>query len=196
MSHLCRLMQISWRCFSVRAPSTLRLDNKSYTLLEIPRRSRRGFFIVVAPLCPRDEWWDSRWSVENLNVLLDEILQKYRADATRIYLTGWSMGGAGVWRMASDFPVRFAAIAPISGRSQLKYVPQLQGTPVWAFHGAKDSVVPPSESQKMVAALQNKGAVARLTIFPDTNHDAWQQVYRDPQFYEWLLGYSKHKAPN
>ena len=45
MSHLCRLMQISWRCFSVRAPSTLRLDNKSYTLLEIPRRSRRRFFI-------------------------------------------------------------------------------------------------------------------------------------------------------
>ncbi len=147
-------------------------------------------FIVVAPLCSPDEWWDSHWSVENLSALLDEILEKYHGDSRRIYLTGWSMGGAGTWKLASSYPTRFAAIAPISGKSQTKYVVPLRNTPVWAFHGAEDTTVPVVESQKMVDALQNIGGTARLTIFPHTDHEAWPQVYSDPQFYDWLLKYS------
>jgi predicted peptidase len=152
-------------------------------------------FIVVAPLCSPDEWWDSRWSLENLNVLVDELIEKYRVDSRRIYLTGWSMGGAGSWKLANDYSIRFAAVAPISGRTQIKYAAQLRNTPVWAFHGAKDTIVPVSESQKLIDALQNIGGNARLTIFPDTGHDAWQQAYNDPQFYEWLLKYSNKDTP-
>lgn len=148
-------------------------------------------FIVVAPLCLPEEWWDSHWSLENVNVLLDELIEKYHVDARRIYLTGWSMGGAGSWKLASDYPARFAAVVPISGKTQLKYVAPLRNMPVWAFHGAEDPVVPVSESQKIVDALQNSGGNARLTIFPDIGHDAWRQVYTDPKLYEWLLKQSK-----
>lgn len=147
-------------------------------------------FIVVAPLCPPDEWWDSRWSVENLNVLLDELLDKYRVDSSRIYLTGWSMGGAGAWRLASQYPSRFAAVVPICGKSQLKFVDSLRDTPVWAFHGDKDTVVAVRESQKMVDGLKKLGGEAQLTVFPDTGHEAWPQVYSDPLLYEWLLKHS------
>ena len=31
----------------------------------------------------------------------------------RVYVTGLSMGGYGAWRLASEYPKRFAAIAPI-----------------------------------------------------------------------------------
>ena len=148
-------------------------------------------FIVVAPLCSPEEWWDSHWSLENLNVLLDELIEKYRVDSRRVYLTGWSMGGAGSWKLANDYSTRFAAVVPISGKTQLKYVAQLRNTPIWVFHGAKDTVVPVSESQKMVDALQNSGGNARLTVFPDTDHEAWQQAYTNPQLYEWLLKQSK-----
>jgi predicted peptidase len=66
--------------------------------------------------------------------------------------------------------------------------------PVWAFHGAKDTVVPVSESQKMIDSLKNIGGDAQLTIFPDTAHEAWRQAYSNPQFYEWLLKYSLRVA--
>lgn len=158
------------------------------------RMGRKLPFVVVAPLCSPEEWWDSRWSLENLNVLLDELTEKYRVDSKRIYLTGWSMGGAGSWKLSSDYPTRFAAVVPISGRTQLKYVAQLQNMPTWAFHGAKDTVVPVNESQKMIDALQNSGGNARLTIFPDTGHEVWLQAYTDPQLYEWLLKQSKKEA--
>jgi predicted peptidase len=153
-------------------------------------------FVVVAPLCSPEEWWDSHWSLENLNVLLDEVIGKYHVDSRRVYLTGWSMGGAGSWKLASDYPARFAAVVPISGKTQLKYAARLRNMPVWAFHGAKDPVVPVSESQKMTDALQTSGSDARLTIFPDTAHEAWQQAYTDPKLYEWLLKQStKETAP-
>jgi predicted peptidase len=148
-------------------------------------------FLVIAPLCPADEWWDSRWSVESLNTLLDEVLENYRADSSRVYVTGWSMGGAGVWRLAHDFPHRFAAIAPLCGKSQLRYVESLKNTAVWAFHGAKDSVVPFTESQKMIDALQNIGAEARLTTLAEAEHEIWPQVYNNIEFYDWLLKHTK-----
>ena len=153
-------------------------------------------FIVVAPQCPADEWWDSRWSIETLSALLDDVAEKYNVDARRVYLTGWSMGGAGTWRFASEYPKRFAAIAPICGRSQLRYVPQLQTTPVWAFHGEKDTIVPISESQKMVDSLKAAGGQARLALLKDVGHEAWREAYSDPRLYEWFLLHSKKQDDN
>lgn len=90
-------------------------------------------------------------------------------------------------KLASDYAPRFAAVVPASGRTQLKYVAPLHNTPIWAFHGADDPVVPLSESQKLIDALQKSGGNARLTILPNTGHDAWRQAYTDPKLYEWLL---------
>lgn len=163
---------------------------KQEGLPSVLRTGKKLPFIVVAPLCPLDDWWDSRWSVENVNVLLDELLEKYRGDASRVYLTGWSMGGAGTWRLASSYPTRFAAIAPVSARGQTRYVASLKNTPVWAFHGDEDTTVPLGESQKMVSALQSIGGNVQLTVLPHTDHDAWPQVYNKPELYDWLLKYS------
>ncbi len=46
-------------------------------------------FIVISPQCPEEE----RWSVEVLDMLLDEMAVRYRVDSTRLYVTGLSMGG-------------------------------------------------------------------------------------------------------
>jgi len=38
----------------------------------------------------------------------------YSVDADRVYLTGVSMGGAGVWQISMHYPHLFAAVAPVS----------------------------------------------------------------------------------
>ena len=68
-------------------------------------------FIVVSPQCPTGEWW----SEDVLNALLDEVIETYRVDETRIYVTGLSMGSYGTWRLAQTYPDRIAAIVPICG---------------------------------------------------------------------------------
>jgi pimeloyl-ACP methyl ester carboxylesterase len=147
-------------------------------------------FVIVAPQSP-----DWSWSVAALGALLDEVLRRYRVDADRVYLVGNSMGGAGTWALAARWPERFAAIAPICGRGDPASAGRLRGVPTWAFHGADDRVVPPEESERMVAALEEAGGDARLTVYPGVGHDAWTPTYADPKFYEWLLRHRRGATP-
>ncbi len=146
-------------------------------------------FIVISPQCSADSWW--LFEIEALNRLLDEVIHRYKVDVDRVYLTGLSMGGFGVWGLATAHPERFAAIAPICGRAITLLAAKLKHVPVWAFHGAFDEVVPLIESQKMVNAVRAAGGDARLTIYPEADHDAWSQAYADPELYRWLLSHTR-----
>jgi predicted peptidase len=140
-------------------------------------------FIVVSPQCPAEGWWSS----EILATLLDEVEKKYRVDRKRIYLTGLSMGGFGTWNLAMEQPDRFAAIAPICGRGNPLLSHRIKHVPVWVFHGAKDKVVPLSNSHEMVRSLRRHGAKPKFTIYPDAAHDSWTRTYENPRLYAWLL---------
>jgi predicted peptidase len=144
-------------------------------------------FIIVSPQCPNDIWWPEQTDV--LISLFDDIETKYRVDTDRIYLTGLSMGGFGTWSLTERYPQRFAAIAPICGGGERYAANRLKDVPVWAFHGAKDNVVPVARSQEMVDAVKKAGGDAKLTIYPEAEHDSWTQTYDNPQLYEWLLSH-------
>ncbi len=63
---------------------------------------------------------------------------------------------------------------------------------VWAFHGGKDDVVPPSESERMVESFQKaKVTDIKLTMYPDDGHDSWTHAYNEPDLYDWLLRHSR-----
>jgi predicted peptidase len=152
-------------------------------------------FVVISPQCAEGETWD----VEKLDVLLDEILGAYNVDPDRVYLTGLSMGGYGTWEWASSEPSRFAAAVPICGGGDPLKVRLASGErrrrlstlPIWAFHGARDSVVALTESERMIAAYREVGNDPRLTIYPEAQHDSWTPTYANPELYEWLLQQSR-----
>jgi poly(3-hydroxybutyrate) depolymerase len=48
--------------------------------------------------------------------LMDAVQATYRIDPKRIVVTGFSMGGAGVWHFAGKYPDRFTAAVPVAGR--------------------------------------------------------------------------------
>jgi predicted peptidase len=154
-------------------------------------------FILVSPQCRAGE----SWSDEALLGLLDAVMKKHRVDPTRVYLTGLSMGGYGTWSLGLKYPERFAAIAPICGGGDFLPVllpgqgkqAALKRLPVWAFHGAKDMLVPLSESERMVNALKKAGNQnVKLTVYPEAEHDSWTETYQNQELYDWML---QHKAP-
>lgn len=150
---------------------------------KLVKNGKKFPFILVSPQCPNGKWWN----MESLTLLLDDVQSRLRVDKSRIYVTGVSMGGYGTWELALTQPDRFAAIVPICGGSRTYMGRLLTHMPVWAFHGAKDTVVNPRESEEMVAAINAAGGDAKLTIYPDATHDSWTRTYENPEVYEWML---------
>jgi predicted peptidase len=153
-------------------------------------------FVVVSPQCPEGEVWDDA----TLLALIDKLSAKHRIDTKRIYLTGLSMGGYGSWSLATRHPERFAAVAPICGggeRIRLLLMSEsqrkaLKSLGIWAFHGAKDSVVPLEESERMIKAVKAAGNPApKFTIYPEADHDSWTEAYNNPELFAWFLKHSR-----
>jgi len=159
--------------------------------LSLVKQGRNFPFIIVAPQCAEARVWEN----EPLLQLLDQVETQYAVDPKRVYLTGLSMGGYGTWKLGLQHPERFAALVPICGGGNLidavlgprDKPAEFKHLPVWAFHGAKDNVVPVSESERMVEQLKKLGAKnVKLTIYPEANHNSWTETYNNPKLYEWL----------
>jgi predicted peptidase len=147
-------------------------------------------FILVAP---QSRSVKDDWSIESLDALLDHVLATYAGDPDRVYLTGLSMGGYGAWNWACHRPSAFAAIAPIAGEGNTDLADQLRDVPVWAFHGGKDPEVAVTEEERMINEVKRLGGDAKLTIYPDAGHNAWERAYGDPALFEWFLSHRRSK---
>ena len=142
-------------------------------------------FILVSPQSPR-----GGWSSDSLNGLLDEVISKYKVDKERIYLTGLSMGGFGTWSLATAHPERFAAIAPICGGGNPARANRLKGLPIWAFHGAKDDVVPLSASESMIKALKDDRRESQIHRLSRSQTRLVDRDLQQPRVYKWFLDHS------
>jgi len=141
---------------------------------------------VLAPQCPESEYWDS----EVLYRLILKIQKENNIDATRIYLTGLSMGGWGAWNLAFAHPEMFAALVPIAGF--VDRVPMIENCkvatiPIRIFHGLLDDVVDVNYSIAIYKKLKTCNADIGLTIFDDAGHDSWTRVYDNKNIYDCMF---------
>lgn len=153
--------------------------------------------LVAAPQCPADSDWELQ--ADALLALLDDLQARYPVDARRLYLTGLSMGGRGTWLLALLQPERFAAAVPVCGRRPGplrpgEIPPALARLPIWAFHGARDAVVPATETEAIVAGLRAAGGDVRCTIYADAGHDSWTAAYAEPELVSWLFAQRRPDA--
>jgi predicted peptidase len=145
-------------------------------------------FMVLTPQNPHPR---KLWNETALIALLDKIENDYRVDRSRIWIAGLSRGGYGAWRMAIQYPDRFAALVAICGESPDHYAGWLGQMPIWVFHGEKDRTIAIRESDEMVTALRKNGNPVRYTKYPDLGHNAWERAFSDPELYTWLLAQRK-----
>jgi len=151
---------------------------------EITNKHDNFPFIVVAPLCAENTWFDV---FEQLKRLVYKVSCEPFTDKKRIYAMGASMGGYCTWQLAMSMPHFFAAIVPICGGGMYWNAARLINVPIWAFHGEKDTVVEVEESIKMVDAVNKCGGCAKITIYPENQHDAWSDTYNNIEVFNWLL---------
>lgn len=143
----------------------------------------RGF-LILAP-----QTADQTWKPSLVKQWLELMMTRYRIDPHRVYLTGISMGGGGAISCLDSYgpSVPFAAIAPISGDWTqpgsvlgLPSCARLSKTPIWAFAGNIDDVIPHQFSINLIAYLNRHCSPAepdRLTLSRGRFHDVWSRTY-------------------
>lgn len=145
-------------------------------------------FILLSPQCPDDRLWN----IDHLEALLDDVLEKYNVDRSRVYLTGMSMGGAGTWSWVSRPDNPFAAAVAVCGfGNPINLRLQHSTTPIWAIHGDADQSVPVTDSKDLIEATQKNSVECKLTIYPGVGHGSWNQAYDDPEVFAWMLSHRK-----
>jgi predicted peptidase len=140
---------------------------------------------------PPDGW---NLMAEELVAIVDSALERYKGDPKRVYLTGLSYGGFGTWYLATKYPDKFAAIAPVVGYGHPDMAPVLAAakTPMWVFAGGRDAIVPLRYFYPLLNRLEELGHPdVRFTIEADMGHPTWVRVYASQDLYSWLLSHSK-----
>lgn len=151
---------------------------------------------------------------------IDEAKRRFSVDEDRVYLTGESMGGHGVWAVASRHPDVFAAAAPIYGGwdfritnvsnpvetqqpktevgafaaeagSSFSHAENLLNVPLLIVHGDADTAVHVENSRHAVRMLQRWGYDVRYHEMPGWAHE---DLYRIPVA-EWLLQHTRKSTP-
>lgn len=138
-----------------------------------------------------------------INDVVNYAIAHYRVDASRIYITGNSMGGGGAWDYARTYPTRVAAVVPMAGASNpnIQKATPIAGShvPVWAFNNSGDPTVPVSWTNSWVTFINSlhPSPAARKTIFTASSHDCWTKAsnpaYRETygNIYEWMLRFKR-----
>jgi predicted peptidase len=144
-------------------------------------------FLAVFPQSAEQTWDAASADGQRVMAILDEICREFTIDPDRVYLTGMSMGGGGVWSLAATYPERWGSIAPVCGYGDPAWAGRFADIPCWCFHGALDNVIPVEQSRAMIRALREAGGQPRYTEYPDVRHDSWKPAYANDELYEWFL---------
>jgi predicted esterase len=144
--------------------------------------------------------------------------QRFAVDDDRVYLMGYSMGGAGTWNVGTRHPDLFAALAPyyggwdyrvflpeqmLSGMGRLDRMrwerdssfasaEQLLNLPIWVTHGDADLTVDVAQSRYGVRLLQRWGYDVRYREVPGGGH---AELGGYDELFPWMLSHTRQTNP-
>lgn len=169
--------------------------------------------IVIFPQCPREDFWaDARSeyrgatritlfqssgeptkTMKMLLQLVDSFTSLETVDKKRMYAGGLSMGGMGTFELLYHRPI-FAAAFPICGGGNPAIVNDYnKQTSFWVFHGKEDKIVPHKYSDQIVRALKENNFDVRYSLYPEVEHNSWENAFHEPNLLPWLFSKSIEK---
>lgn len=165
----------------------------------LPENQKRFPCYVAAPQTQRG-WNNYVGSREQAEVLpglgegsrlaleiVEHLCKEFPIDERRIYVTGQSMGGSGVWNVITHRPRLFAAAVICCASASHEDGTASIEMPVWNFHGDSDQGVPVSVSRERMAARRKAGGHPLYTEYAGVDHNVWQWAYTEPEMLNWVF---------
>lgn len=180
-------------------------------ILDYAKKTGRKF-LVLLPQCPSGQDWlhggrfRSRGEHRNAsrgtantssggeNVpgmlaaeLVKDKMKEFNVPANRVFISGFSMGGAACYGIMIRNPGLFSKALIVSSGGQPNMAPRLRGA-FYLVQGEKDDLFSPAKAQRMVDALRNNPECSvQLKIAHGKDHSGAADVAYTDEILDWLF---------
>ncbi|HET9468369.1 MAG TPA: PDZ domain-containing protein, partial [Vicinamibacterales bacterium] len=163
--------------------------------------------IVVFPIgWVRSLWW-SATQADNLARILDRLKRTYNVDENRVYLTGTSDGGTGVYYMAFRDPTPWSSFLPLIGDMMVLATPAVRtdgeiypgnavNKPLYVVNTGRDRLYPAHVTQIHVDHLHRLGGVVVFRVYPELDHSTEWWANDRPEFESFVHDHPREPFPN
>ena len=157
-------------------------------------------FIVISPQ------FRVKPSAYDIQAVVNYAKSHYRIDATRIYVTGLSMGGGGTWLWSAYYGQYAAGVVPVCADLQptttlASYVAS-KNLPIWGIYSDADYIVPEQWGRDWFNWIDARNTTyaskTKLTIWSGISHNStWGKAYNPStrvdgyNIYEWMLRFTR-----
>lgn len=156
--------------------------------------------VFLLPQCGKDRVWnESKRSqsipmTEVLTHWLQDYVTNHDIDTTRVYITGYSAGGSGTWRMLNDNPHTFAAACVAAATPLMVEAENVKHTPVYAIAGDNDAIMDADKIETFVNAICDMGGTARFDLLEGKDHFATCDEAFTRERLAWMFGHSRETS--
>ncbi|MFT7485982.1 MAG: hypothetical protein ACI9F9_001835, partial [Candidatus Paceibacteria bacterium] len=157
--------------------------------------------IYLVPRAPTDTW--NLWHQGHIDGFFDELIRSMvlaeGVDPDRVYLTGYSAGGDGVYQLAPRMADRFAAAAMMAGHPNETQADGLRNLPFALHVGGEDGAYDRNKIARQwkvklseLAALDSGGYENQVVVHEGKGH--WMDR-EEASAMPWMAGHARNLRP-
>lgn len=145
--------------------------------------------VILIPQFPGtyDMYWAN--AIDSVRDIVDKVIKDYQIDESRISLTGYSLGGIGVFDLANLTPGKYAHIMSICGRvnEMPLYHPEVfKDSEVYIITVEDDRTIDSDSALRLAYRLKEQGSAVVTSELAVSHKEAPTEVYKDRKNLEWL----------
>jgi len=171
--------------------------------------------VVIFPQCDPEYRAFYGDMEDRVMAAIDKVVAEFSVDTSRIYISGYSMGGSSALWICSRHPSKFAAMISIApgitwvGAEPPPMLPdsakndfdkifvaqdrtrsiakKIATVPTWFLQGTDDEPCPIEETRSVIDQMRNIGYEPMVTEYDGMDHDCLEIALREQGLFEWLF---------
>ncbi|MBU8892275.1 MAG: prolyl oligopeptidase family serine peptidase, partial [Bacteroidales bacterium] len=162
-------------------------------------------FITIAPHGRGiSNYYGTQESQKDINEAINDIIRNFNVDTNNIILSGFSMGGYGVYRTFYENPERYSALAIIAGEPNINFFQKIRGgeypdflkeknikhflnVPIFIYHGVNDLNCPYLSTKELIEKLEENNANLTKFIFTEYGHSVPSGIEFNEKLRSWIM---------
>lgn len=172
----------------------------------LSNRTQAGKEIVIHPRAWSTSAWWRPAQVDNILALVARAKREYNVDESRIYVTGISDGGTGVYYLAMREATIWSSCVPLNGHPLVIANPQtgadgqlysgnLANCPLYIVNGGKDRLYPAASVSPIIDLFKRAAVPLTWQVYPDGEHNVNWWPEERPRVQAFLAAHPRPAHP-